>query len=308
MSKTFEARLIEIADNVEHRLQDLLSDSVRSGEMARPERLMAALRHGALDGGKRVRPFLLMETAHLFGAEDTQSLNTACALECIHCYSLIHDDLPSMDNDGLRRGKPTVHRAFDEATAILAGDSLLTLAFEIMASDEQLTDPQLRITLVRLLAQAAGIGGMIGGQMKDLAAEGRFEKTPVPQLTEPDIRQLQAMKTGALLRFACEAGARIGQASSAHIAQMTRFGDIVGLAFQLADDLLDETATEATVGKATGKDRAAGKATFVTLYGIDGTKTRLQKLVEEARDLLTPFGDKGQCLLEAARFIAARTH
>lgn len=304
----FAERLDHIADQVEQRLTGLLSDTARPGELDRPLRLMAALRHGTLNGGKRIRPFLLMETARLFDVDETVSLDIACALECIHCYSLIHDDLPPMDNDDLRRGKPTVHRAFDEATAILAGDGLLTLAFDIMARENKAILPETRLHLIGLLAKAAGIGGMIGGQIKDLAAEGRFDHGAPMALSEAEIRQLQAMKTGALLRYACEAGAHLGGANNDALERLSHFGDVIGLAFQLADDLLDETASEDVVGKATGKDRAAGKATFVTLLGVDGTRERLARLIDDSETLLTPFGDRTQCLMDAARFIASRTH
>ena len=205
----FTRRLSTVAAEAESALERLLGASTLPGEIARPERLMAAMRHSVLGGGKRLRPFLVVESAALFGVTGQGPLLAGCALECLHCYSLVHDDLPSMDNDDLRRGKPTVHKAYDEATAILVGDALLTLAFDILTRDEVHADASVRTELVRELARAAGIGGMVGGQLLDLAAEGRFDKKRA--LTEQEIITLQAMKTGALLRFACRAGGILGQ-------------------------------------------------------------------------------------------------
>src|SRR5262249_49491388 len=220
-------------------------------------------------GGKRLRPFLVVETASLFKTPRRQALMVAAALECVHCYSLVHDDLPAMDNDGLRRGRPTVHKAFDEATAILVGDSLLTFAFDILSRPQTHPDPALRVKLVSALARAAGIGGMAGGQMLDLAAEGRYKR---PNLDFDDIKNLQAMKTGALLLFACTSGAILGRAHRRQLVALERYGAAVGEAFQVADDLLDIEGDPETVGKATGKDTAANKATFVSLLGVDGAR------------------------------------
>src|SRR5882724_4021340 len=188
------------------------------------------------------------------------------AVECVHCYSLAHDDLPAMDDDDLRRGRPTTHKAFDEATAILAGDGLLTFAFDILSRPETHPDPDVRLKLVASLARASGLGGMVGGQMLDLAAEGRFDASP-PALGEQDVKTLQAMKTGALLRFGCLAGAILGKASPAQWTALDRYGSALGEAFQIADDLLDLEGDPATVGKATGKDAAAHKATQVAVLG-----------------------------------------
>jgi len=262
---------------------------------------MAAIRHGVLNGGKRLRPFLLMESAALFGADGPAALRAAAALECVHCYSLVHDDLPAMDDDDLRRGQPTVHRAFDEATAILVGDGLLTFAFDILASEDTELRPDAKLSLVRNLARAAGLGGMAGGQALDLEAERQAPD-------ERGILMLQAMKTGALIRFACEAGAVVGGASAAERERLAEFGSAVGLAFQLADDLLDLTADEQAMGKATGKDAAAGKATLPALNGIEWSRKQLDGLVGQAVDLLEPFGDKAETLRQAARFIAERGH
>ncbi|PQZ47495.1 polyprenyl synthetase family protein [Ochrobactrum sp. MYb15] len=284
---------------VETMLVGLLDLRLRTGEVARPERLLAAMRHGVLNGGKRLRPFLVVESAALFGQHGDAVLRVASALECIHCYSLVHDDLPAMDNDDMRRGQPTVHKAFDEAAAILAGDSLLTYAFDIVASDETDLPANIRIQLVSALARASGVGGMAGGQALDLMAE---DNKP----DEAGIITLQAMKTGALIRFACEAGAIIAGASREDRERMAEFGSAIGLAFQLADDLLDVTADAAAMGKATGKDAAAGKATLVALHGIDWTRKQLSGLVAQAESLLEPFGDDATILKQAARFIAER--
>jgi len=287
------------AHEVETMLIGLLDERLRTGEIARPERLIAAMRHGVLNGGKRLRPFLVVESAALFGKSGDAVLRVAAALECIHCYSLVHDDLPAMDDDDLRRGQPTVHKAFDEAAAILAGDSLLTYAFDIVSSDETDLDPSVRVQLVSALARASGLGGMAGGQALDLMAE-----TKKPD--EAGIITLQAMKTGALIRFACEAGAIIADASREDRERMAEFGSAIGLAFQLADDLLDVTADAAAMGKATGKDAAAGKATLVALHGIDWTRKQLSGLVAQAESLLAPFGKDADILKQAARFIAER--
>lgn len=295
----FEQRLAAHAASVEQLLISLLNDNTRLGEVIRPPRLMAAIRHGALNGGKRLRPFLVTETARLYDADPLAALRVAAALECIHCYSLVHDDLPAMDDDDLRRGLPTVHKAYDEAAAILAGDGLLTYAFDIIADDATELPVKTRLDLVAALARASGIGGMVGGQALDLMAETKV-------VDEAEIITLQAMKTGALIRFACEAGAIIGNASPQERERLAEFGSAIGLAFQLADDLLDVTADAATMGKATGKDAAAGKATLVSLHGVEWTRKQLAGLVAQAEDLLEPFGDKAHVLKQAAHFIALR--
>ncbi|MDQ0349908.1 polyprenyl synthetase family protein [Ancylobacter vacuolatus] len=276
----------------------------RSG--APGERLAGAMRHATLAGGKRLRPFLVVESAALFGISAARAMPAAAALECIHCYSLVHDDLPAMDNDDLRRGRPTVHCAYDEATAILAGDALLTLAFEILAGAETDADPAVRLALVASLARAAGVAGMIGGQMLDLAAEGRFAEGKPLDLPAPAIIELQAMKTGALLRQACEAGALLGRASPAERASLDRYARAVGRAFQIADDLLDVEGEASLVGKAVGKDAAAGKATLVGTLGIDGARAELARLTGEAEAALAGFGSAATLLVEAAYFVADR--
>ncbi|AZO65778.1 polyprenyl synthetase family protein [Mesorhizobium mediterraneum] len=295
----FEAALLARAGPIEALLRRLLDDRPLSGEIARPQRLMAAMRHGVLNGGKRLRPFLVMESAALFSADSEAALRVAAALECVHCYSLIHDDLPAMDDDDLRRGQPTVHKAFDEATAILAGDALLALAFDIIADEAMMLPAERRVALVLALARAAGAGGMVGGQMLDLEAE-RIGPD------EAGIIRLQAMKTGALIRFACEAGAIIAGAPPVDRERLAEFGSAIGLAFQLADDLLDLTADAHQMGKATGKDAAAGKATLVALHGANWAQDQLQGLVDQAHALLDPYGEAAVLLKQAATFVATR--
>jgi farnesyl diphosphate synthase len=299
----FLARLDAVAAETETLLDHLLATKPIAGETGRPARLIEAMRYSSLGGGKRFRPFLVVESAALFGVSRQNALMAGAALECEHCYSLVHDDLPAMDNDELRRGQPTAHRKFDEATAILAGDSLLTFAFDILAREETHADPAVRIALVLALARASGIGGMAGGQMLDLAAEGRFG---AQNRGESDVKMLQAMKTGALLRFGCEAGGILASASKPQREALERYGSAVGEAFQIADDLLDVEGDAALVGKQTGKDAAAGKATFVSVLGIAGAKARLAQLVIEAENALATFGPSAAILIEGARFVADR--
>jgi farnesyl diphosphate synthase len=303
----FLARLDAVATDIEVLLDRLLAAAPVDGELSRPARLIEAMRYASLNGGKRFRPFLVVESAGLFAVPRSNALMAGAALECVHCYSLVHDDLPAMDNDDLRRGQPTAHKAFDEATAILAGDGLLTFAFDILSRQETHADPGVRIELVMALARASGVGGMAGGQMLDLAAEGRFvQDRAALQLGEKDVRTLQAMKTGALLRFACEAGGILAAATPPQRAALERYGTAVGQAFQIADDLLDLEGDPALVGKSTGKDAAAGKATMVSVLGVAAAKTRLKALVAEAEQALAPFGAAAATLIEGARFVADR--
>lgn len=299
-------RLAQTADAIESLLDRLLCPELLEGEIARPPILMAAMRHGALGGGKRLRPFLVVETAALFGSDPQQALRAGAALELVHCYSLVHDDLPAMDDDDLRRGRPTVHKAFDEAAAILAGDSLLTLAFDVMADPQTHESGEIRAALVLALARAAGLGGMAGGQMIDLEAEGRFEGG-VPQRLQPDaIRRLQAMKTGALLAASVEAGAILGKAGPAERAALLSYGKSLGAAFQVADDILDVEATQEELGKATAKDQDKGKATLVQALGLTEAKRERDRLSEQAVEALSCFGPQADILREAARFAASR--
>lgn len=296
----FKTRLKSHATLVEKTLIKLLNDAPFEYEIERPSRLMQAMRHSSLDGGKRLRPFLVMESAALFDVKPEQAVLAGCALECIHCYSLVHDDLPAMDDDDLRRGKPTTHKAYDEATAILAGDALLTLAFDILSREKIHPDANTRIELVKLYAQNSGLGGMVGGQMLDLAAEQK------PSISEEEILTLQAMKTGALIRCACHAGAILGGASKEEQQTLFDFGDIIGQAFQLADDILDVTSDAETMGKQTAKDADKGKGTLVSLYGVEESQKRAKDLLDMAIETLVPFGKKADILIEAARFTIER--
>ncbi len=300
----FATSLENAANDMERLLEQLMSAQPLDGEIDRPQRVVESMRYGALAGGKRLRPFLVLETAALFDVPRSQALMAGAALECIHCYSLVHDDLPAMDNDDLRRGRPTTHKKFDEATAILAGDALLTLAFDILSREETHPDPAIRIALVQKLARASGLGGMVGGQLLDLAAEGRFGPSSIQD--ERSIVHMQSMKTGALLHYACIAGGILGNASPADREALSRYGLAIGVAFQIADDLLDVESDAATLGKAAGKDAAAGKATLVGILGIPTARERLARCVQDAEDALAGFGDRAQILRETARFIAAR--
>jgi farnesyl diphosphate synthase len=305
-SLLFNKRLDLIAGETEALLDWLLASEALAGELARPARLIEAMRYAALGGGKRFRPFLAVEAAALFKVPQKQALMVGAALECVHCYSLVHDDLPAMDNDDLRRGRPTAHKAFDEATAILVGDGLLTIAFDILSRPEVHPKPQVRIDLVCALARASGVGGMVGGQMLDLGAEGRFTDGQPQRLDRQGVEVLQAMKTGALLRFACLSGAILGEADAGRHDALDRYGAAVGKAFQIADDLLDLEGDPATVGKATGKDAAAHKATLVSALGVVEARRKLAEFVGEAEAALAPFGADGAVLKAAAHFVADR--
>lgn len=283
-------------------MERVLADIIAGHGAAHP-RLRAAMQHAALGGGKRLRPFLTIEAAVLCGASAESAAPAAAATELLHCYSLVHDDLPSMDDDDLRRGQPTVHKAYDEATAILAGDALLTLAFEVLASDGAHPDPATRAALVLGLAKAGGMAGMVGGQMLDLGAEGRWG---AQSLSAAEVLHLQALKTGALLQFAVEAGGVVAGADAAMQQRLARYGKAVGGAFQIADDILDHEADAATMGKRTGKDADKGKGTLVTLLGIDGARAACDDLINEAISALDAFGPEAEVLREAAYFVGAR--
>jgi len=293
----FVARLNACAQAVEAALGQVLAELESEDRV--PARLLAAMRHGSLGGGKRLRPFLLQETAQLFGVSREASLFAALAVEAVHCYSLIHDDLPAMDDDDLRRGRPTVHKAFDDATAILAGDALLTHAFGLLADPRCHSDAGVRISLVGELVLGSGAGGMVGGQMRDI--EG--ETTP---LDANGISRMQAMKTGALIRASVRMGAVVGGAPDAEFAALTQYAEAAGRAFQLADDLLDVTATSARLGKATGKDAAKNKQTLVAQIGVEGARRQLTQIVGEAIEVLSPFGPRAEVLRQTALYFAAR--
>jgi farnesyl diphosphate synthase len=297
----FSKRLDKTAEETEALLGKLLSEKVEADEIVRPRRLMDAMRYSSLGGGKRLRPFLVVESAAIFGVPRESALLAGAALECIHCYSLIHDDLPAMDNSDLRRGRPTLHRKTDDATAILAGDGLLTLAFDIITRDQIHGDPAVRLLLTRALARAAGVGGMVGGQILDLAGEGRFGDREAV-----DVARVQQMKTGALLRFGCIAGALLGQASSSEYQALDDYGRALGEAFQIADDLLDVEGDAASLGKPSGQDAALGKTTFVTQLGVEGARQRVRDLLARADSALSIFGSRGDVLRATSRFVAER--
>jgi farnesyl diphosphate synthase len=284
---------------IETLLSEFLTEAAFEGEVIRPKRLIDAMRHAALSGGKRVRPILLVETARLFSEEGGGPLCAGAALECVHCYSLVHDDLPAMDDDDLRRGQPTVHRAFDEATAILAGDALLTLAFDIISDPAVHPDPAIRADLTGRLARAAGVGGMAGGQMLDLSVTAGFAG-------EGAIVRLQSMKTGQLFRFAAEAGAVLGGTDAPTVTRFGEFGAALGLAFQLADDLLDATGDEEALGKRAAKDAGKAKPTLVSLIGAEAAQARLAWEVDAAIARLDKFGERADTLRALCRFVAER--
>ena len=288
--------LDEAASKVERML-----DEVLSGDGAPETVLYDAMRYTTLGGGKRLRPFLVQQCAGLFGVPETRAVRAGAALELIHCYSLVHDDLPAMDDDDLRRGKPTVHKKFDEATAILVGDGLLTLAFEVLAEPETHPDAAVRIALVSAYAKAAGVRGMVGGQMIDLQAESR-------RLDLEEITQLQRLKTGALIRVGCEAGAILGGADESARAALQNYARDLGLAFQIADDLLDVEGSVEETGKAVNKDAAAGKGTFVSLLGIDGARAQARSLADQAVSHLSIFDDAADHLRETALFVVQRRY
>jgi farnesyl diphosphate synthase len=257
------------------------------------------MRYSALAPGKRLRPLLVLAGARLFGVARRSALQVAAAIEIVHAYSLIHDDLPAMDDSDLRRGRPTCHKEFDEATAVLAGDGLLTLAFEVLAHPDTHGDPAVRVELVAALAGAAGAAGMVGGQMIDLIAERR-------PLDIGAITRLQRMKTGALIAFACEAGAILGKAAGELRTALRFYAHDLGLAFQIADDLLDVEGSPAETGKPVGADAAAGKATFVSILGVERARAQAELLVDQAVAHLDLFEQRAELLRQVARFVVHR--
>jgi farnesyl diphosphate synthase len=299
----FAVSLAESQAGIERELENLLSLEPKLGELARPKGLLEAMRYATLGGGKRLRPFLTMETARALGRTDIGPVRAGAAIECIHAYSLIHDDLPSMDDDDLRRGRPTTHRAFDEATAILAGDGLQALAFEILADPATDTNAEVRVALCLGLARASGLAGMVGGQMLDIDAE----QAAAP-LSVDHTRRLQAMKTGALLSFSVEAGTILGGASASAGRALGAYGRAIGAAFQIADDILDVESDAATLGKRAGKDADQNKATLVGALGLEGARRELDRLIDEAISSVDAagLGPKGDILRATARFVAMR--
>ena len=262
-------------------------------------RVHEAMRYATFAGGKRLRPFLVLESAKLFDVTGTPALRTAAAIEVLHTYSLVHDDLPCMDDDDLRRGRPTTHKAFDEATAVLAGDALLTVAFEILAREETHRSAEVRCRLVARLAEAAGSNGMIGGQMIDMRA-------PDSSFGTDEIILLQRLKTGQLFEFACEAGAILAEAGDAHQERLRRYARDMGLVFQITDDLLDVTSTAEKTGKAVGKDQEAGKATLVSILGVEGARDEAGRIAKRAAAELDPYGQKAGALRELLPFLLHR--
>jgi farnesyl diphosphate synthase len=291
-----EARLKDAADRLNIALDGLLPRAHG------PEtRLLSAMRYAALDGGKRLRPFFTLEAGRLFDADEGSLLRAAVAIECVHTYSLIHDDLPCMDDDDLRRGRPTLHRAFDEATALLAGDALLTFAFEILADPATHPDPQMRCLLITGLARAAGPHGMVAGQAADMAGEEIGSDLIA-------VTRMNRLKTGALINFSVDAGALMGCASEAERTALTRYAHDVGLAFQMVDDLLDAEGVVRDTGKAVGKDKDRGKVNFVTVLGKEQTRERVRLLAAQAKRHLGLFGPRAQILLEVVDFIVDRRY
>jgi farnesyl diphosphate synthase len=293
-NQLLQTAMTQIAEQVDRAFDQLLAvpDDPRA-------RLYEAMRHAAIGGGKRLRPLLVMAAAQLFNVSHEAALRTGCAVECIHVYSLIHDDMPCMDDDDMRRGKPTVHKAFDEAAAVLAGDSLHALAFEILADEDTHPDPFVRVELSMALAHASGPAGMAGGQMMDLMAEHEtFDLSTVTRL--------QQMKTGALIGFCLEAGAILGRVPAEGRAGLRGFARDIGLAFQIADDILDVEGDAAIAGKALNKDEAAGKATFLSLLGLERARAQAKMLVEQAVDHLGSYGPEADLLRAIARYIVER--
>ena len=263
-------------------------------------RVQEAMRYAVMAGGKRLRPFLVLETASLFDVPRERAMRVACAIECLHTYSLVHDDLPAMDDDDLRRGRPTTHRQFDEATAILAGDALLTLAFEILADEATHPDGAVRAQLVLDLARAGGHEGMIGGQMMDIEA-------PNHSYGADEVIELQRRKTGALFEFSCQAGARLGQRGPDDLKKLHDYARDIGLAFQIADDLIDVTGTAEEAGKAVGKDQDQGKATLVSIHGVEGAQARAAELAERARQTVAGYGAKAERLAALPAYLVGRS-
>lgn len=295
---TFTEKLLDYTRRFNDRLPTLFSLPADA-----EKRVVEAMLYSVTNGGKRLRPFLVCEAAKILSVSEDESFRTAAALEILHSYSLIHDDLPSMDNDDLRRGKPTCHKKFDEATAILAGDGLLTYAFELLSHPDTAKSAEIRCRLVSMLAKAAGaFDGMVAGQMLDLYSE----RSDADYHLEEIIRHIEEMKTGRLIRFACEAGAALGNADLEETEALVVYSRKIGIAFQIADDILDVEGNPALVGKTLNKDAAQGKLTFVGLYGLEKSKQMADELVKEAKESLALFGKKAQTLQQLADYIVNR--
>ncbi len=295
LTTPIEPALHEAAVFMEEQLTELLPEP-----MGPQARMVEAMRYATIQGGKRVRAFLVLQSGRQFGVDRRALARAAAAVECVHAYSLAHDDLPAMDNDDMRRGKPSTHKQFGEATAILAGDALLTHAFALLAAPETHTDPHIRVELVARLAHAAGSNGMVGGQMIDIAAQGA-DITDIGHIT-----RLQRLKTGALIAFACEAGAIMGKASPPLLRALTNYAQDLGLAFQIVDDLLDIEGDPAVMGKAAGKDERAGKATFVTVLGAERARAQAELLATQAARHLEVFDEKADLLRGLTAYVVDR--
>ncbi|NNE40429.1 MAG: polyprenyl synthetase family protein [Marinicaulis sp.] len=290
----FKKTITETAGLIEDALDEFLP--TQDGPLGR---VVNAMRWGALDGGKRLRPFLVIAAADMFDAPRARSVRVGSAVEMIHCYSLIHDDLPAMDDSDLRRGRASVHKKFDDATAILAGDALLTQAFEILAEEDTHPDGNVRCALALELARASGKAGMVGGQMIDIYAEQK-------EFDLAGVTQLQRLKTGALIRFGAVGGGIVGEGTDDEVAALSAYAEDLGLAFQIVDDILDETQDAETLGKPAGQDAEMDKATFIKLLGMDGAKSKAAELVESCKAHLDRFGDKAEPLKGAADFVFER--
>jgi farnesyl diphosphate synthase len=296
MSNDLHTRLAAAAERIESALDALLPRA--EGPEAR---LLGAVRYAALGGGKRLRPFFTLEAGRMFDADENALTRTAAAIECVHTYSLVHDDLPCMDDDDLRRGRPTVHRQYDEAIAVLAGDALLTFAFEILADPATHRDPQMRSLLITGLARASGPMGMVAGQAADMAG-GEIGSDLIA------VTRMNRLKTGALINFSVDAGALIGCAADAEKHALSRYAHDVGLAFQMVDDLLDAEGVVRDTGKAVRKDGERGKVNFVTVLGIEATRERVAMLAAQAKRHLALFGPRARILLDAVDFIVERRY
>jgi farnesyl diphosphate synthase len=302
VTETLWPDTVSVADatSVATRLTDALIGRLLAVPPGREARVYEAMRYSALAPGKRLRPLLVLAGARLFGVARSSALQVAAAVEMVHAYSLIHDDLPAMDNSDLRRGRPTCHKRFDEATAVLAGDGLLTMAFEVLAHPDTHGDPAVRVELISALATAAGAAGMVGGQMIDLIGERQ-------PLDIGAITRLQRMKTGALIAFACEAGAILAKTASELRTALRGYAHDLGLAFQIADDLLDVEGSPAETGKPVGADAAAGKATFVSILGVERARAQAGLLVDQAIAHLDLFEQRAELLRQVARFVINRS-
>jgi farnesyl diphosphate synthase len=317
MSQNLQSALAAVSEKLDAVMNDLLPSnlhlttkviSLSSRKQEKEEataapsgeaKVMEAMRYSALGGGKRLRPFLTVESAKLFGVNPDAAIMTAAAIEFVHVYSLIHDDLPAMDNDDFRRGKPSNHKQFGEAAAILAGDALLTYAFEVLANPKVHADANVRCELIRSIARAAGVRGMVGGQMMDLDAEHQ-------ELTADEVIRLQRLKTGEMFAVSCEAGAILGKSADAMRARLQRYAHDIGLAFQITDDLLDEEGTRTETGKGVKKDKAKGKATMISVLGVDRAREQANALVNQAIAHLSAFDNRADSLRALAKYVVTR--